>query len=212
MTHLACAETPAHPLNNSQMEAFRQLRYMFRGVTASLANSSGIFLGPAAHCDMVRPGAALYGINPTPSTQNLMEPVVTLKGRIAQIRHVERGATVGYGAAWTAPRASRIAIISVGYGDGYFRVAGTFPPVKRGAPLAAEAVVANKRCPVVGRISMDLLALDITAVTEGAARRGDYATLIGDGIAVEEFAAWSGTIGYEVLTNLGHRYHRVWAR
>jgi alanine racemase len=212
MTHLACAETPAHPLNTSQTEAFRQLRYMFRGVTASLANSSGIFLGPAAHCDMVRPGAALYGINPTSGSQNLMEPVVTLKGRIAQIRHVERGATVGYGAAWTAPRASRIAIVSVGYGDGYFRVAGTFPPAKRGASLAAEAVVANKRCPVVGRISMDLMALDITAVTEGAARRGDFATLIGDGITVEEFAAWSGTIGYEVLTNLGRRYHRVWTR
>jgi alanine racemase len=213
MTHLACAETPGHDLNNAQTEAFRQLRYLFRSVTASLANSSGIFLGPAAHCDMVRPGAALYGVNPTPASQNLMEPVVTLKGRIVQVRHVERGAAVGYGAAWTAPRASRIAIVSVGYGDGYPRIAGGFPAARKGAaPLTAEAVVASKRCPVVGRISMDLMALDITALTEGAARRGDFVTLIGDGITVDEVAAWSGTIGYEVLTSLGRRYRRVWMR
>jgi alanine racemase len=213
MTHLACADTPGHELNNAQTEAFRQLRYLFRGVAASLANSSGIFLGSAAHCDMVRPGAALYGINPTPASENLMEPVVTLKGRIVHLRNVERGAPVGYGAAWTAPKASRIAIVSIGYGDGYFRVAGSFPTAKKGAaPAAAQAVVANKRCPVVGRISMDLMALDITAVTEGAVRRGDYATLIGDGITVDELAGWSGTIGYEVLTRLGHRYHRVWTR
>ncbi len=213
MTHLACAETPGHDLNNAQTEAFRQLRYLFRGVTASLANSSGIFLGPAAHCDMVRPGAALYGINPTPASQNLMEPVITLRARIVQVRHVERGEPVGYGAAWTTPRASRIAIVSVGYGDGYFRGAGSFPTAKKGAaPAAAQVVVANRRCPVVGRISMDLMALDITALTEGAARRGDFVTLIGDGITVDELAGWSGTIGYEVLTNLGRRYRRVWAR
>jgi alanine racemase len=213
MTHLACAETPKHELNNAQTEAFRQLRYMFRGVSASLANSSGIFLGPSAHCDMVRPGAALYGVNPTPGAQNLMEPVVTLRGRIVQIRHIERGATVGYGAAWAAPRASRIAIVSIGYGDGYFRVAGSFPAGKRGAAAAAaEALVANRRCPVVGRISMDLMALDISALTEGAARRGDFVTLIGDGITVDEVAGWSGTIGYEILTNLGRRYRRVWKR
>jgi alanine racemase len=212
MTHLACADTPGHPLNKDQIEAFRQLRYMFRGVTASLANSSGIFLGPPAHCDMVRPGAALFGINPTPGAQNLMESTVTLKGRILHIRSVDRGATVGYGAAWTASRPSRIAIVSVGYGDGYFRGTGSFPGGRRGTPIPAQAVVANKRCPVVGRISMDLMALDITAVTEGAARRGDFATLIGDGITIDEFATWSGTIGYEVLTNLGRRYHRVWTR
>ncbi len=213
MTHLACAETPGHDLNNAQTEAFRQLRYLFRGVSASLANSSGIFLGPAAHCDMVRPGAALYGVNPTPASPNLMEPVVTLRARIVQVRHIERGAPVGYGAAWTAPRASRIAIISVGYGDGYFRGAGSFPTAKKGsAPAAAQVVVANRRCPVVGRISMDLMALDISALTEGAARRGDFVTLIGDGITVDEVAGWSGTIGYEVLTSLGRRYRRVWTR
>jgi len=211
MTHLACAETPGHDLNNAQTEAFRQLRYLFRGVSASLANSSGIFLGPAAHCDMVRPGAALYGVNPTPAAPNLMEPVITLRARIVQVRHVERGAPVGYGAAWTAPRASRVAIVSVGYADGYHRAAGSFPAGKKGA-APAQAVVGSKRCPVIGRISMDLMALDISALTEGAAKRGDFATLIGDGITVDEVADWSGTIGYEVLTSLGHRYRRVWMR
>ena len=161
---------------------------------------------------MVRPGAALFGINPTPAAQNLMEPTVTLKGRIVQIRSVERGGTVGYGATWTAPRPSRVAIVSVGYGDGYFRITGNVPAGKKGTPIPAQAVVANRRCPLIGRISMDLIALDITAVTEGAARRGDFATLIGDGISVDEFATWCGTIGYEVLTDLGHRYHRVWLR
>jgi alanine racemase len=213
MTHLACAETPGHDLNSAQTEAFRQLRYLFRGVSASLANSSGIFLGPSAHCDMVRPGAALYGVNPTPAAPNLMEPVITLRARIVQVRHVERGATVGYGAAWTAPRASRVAIVSVGYADGYHRAAGSFPAGKKGAaPSAAQAVVGSKRCPVIGRISMDLMALDISALTEGAAKRGDFATLIGDGITVDEVADWSGTIGYEVLTSLGRRYRRVWTR
>src|SRR5262249_50990053 len=125
MSHLACAETPSHALNVKQVAVFRDLRFMFRGTATSLANSSGIFLGPATHCDMVRPGAALFGVNPTPATQNLMEPVVSLKARIVQVREVLRGETVGYGATWTAARASRVAVVSVGYGDGYPRAASS---------------------------------------------------------------------------------------
>ena len=203
MSHLACAETPGHELNAKQVAAFRELRFLFRGLATSLANSSGIFLGPAAHCDMVRPGAALYGVNPTPATQNLMEEVVTLNARIVQVRNVLRGASVGYGAAWTAGRASRIAVVSVGYADGYLRAAGE--------GKSAQAIVANRRCPLVGRISMDLMAFDVTGMAESRVRRGDFACLIGDGITVDEVAAWSGTIGYEVLTGLGRRHHRVWA-
>jgi alanine racemase len=209
MSHLACADTPAHPLNGKQIEAFRDLRFLFRGVPTSLANSSGIFLGPAAHCDMVRPGAALFGANPTPSTQNLMEPVVTLKARIVQVRSVPRGETVGYAATWTASRPSRIAIVSVGYGDGYPRAAseprGSAKPVTR-----PGAVIAGRRCPMAGRISMDLMAFDVTALPEEQVRRGDDATLLGHGITVDDVAAWSGTIGYEVLTGLGRRYRREW--
>jgi alanine racemase len=227
MSHLACADAPDHPLNARQVEAFRDLRYMFRGMPTSLANSSGIFLGPAAHCDMVRPGAALFGANPTPAHPNLMEPVVTLRTRIVQVRDVARGETVGYGATWAAPRASRIAIVSVGYGDGYPRAASEV----RGGVTAARnptmnpmmnalkrptgrsgpaAVIAGRRCPMAGRISMDLMAFDVTGAPEDQVRRGDGVTLIGGGITVDDVAAWSGTIGYEVLTNLGQRHRREW--
>ncbi len=201
MSHLACGDTPGHPLNAKQIEAFRNLRFMFRGTPTSLANSSGIFLGPSAHCDMVRPGAALYGANPTPATPNLMEPVVTLKARIVQTRDVPRGGTVGYGATWTAARASRIAIVSVGYGDGYPRAAsearGSVNPAARPAARSgAAALIAGRRCPMAGRISMDLMAFDVTSLPQDQARRGDDATLIGDGITVDDVAGWSGTIGY----------------
>ena len=204
MSHLACADTPEHPLNTRQIQLFRELRMMFRGVPASLANSSGIFLGPATHCDLVRPGAALFGINPTPAAANPMRQAVDLKARIVQLRRVPRGATVGYGAAWTAAEESRIAIVAVGYGDGYLRA---------GAALSGKrpvAIVAGKRCPVVGRVSMDLLAIDVTDLPEGSARRGDFATLIGGGIGVDDIGAAAGTIGYEVLTSLGRRYHRIY--
>jgi alanine racemase len=205
MSHLACAETPDHPMNDKQIRAFRDIRIHFRGVPSSLANSSGIFLGGTVHCDLVRPGAALYGVNPTPGKRNPMRPVVGLMGRILQVRHAKRGETAGYCAEWTASRASRLAIIAVGYGDGYFRAAAA----ARGKPAAA-VVIAGKRCPLAGRVSMDLIAVDVTDLPEGSVRRGDFATLIGAGIDVDDLAAASGTIGYEVLTHLGRRHQRVY--
>lgn len=205
MSHFACADAPDHPLNRRQVQVFREIRMMFRGTASSLANSAGIFLGASSHCDIVRPGLALYGANPTPGQPNPMRPVVELRGRIAQVRAVPRGATVGYGAAWTAAKASRIAIVSIGYGDGYSR-AGSGVGGK-----GAEVIVAGRRCPVIGRISMDLLAVDITALPETSVRRGDWATFIGCEIGVDDVAAMAGTIGYEVLTNLGRRFHRVWS-
>jgi alanine racemase len=218
MSHLACADTPSHPLNAKQIAAFRDLRFMFRGTPTSLANSSGIFLGPATHCDMVRPGAALFGVNPTPATLNLIEPVITLKARIVQVRAVPRGDTVGYGATWTASRASRVAIVSVGYGDGYPRAAGGARMGPKGklteqsAKSDAFALIAGQRCPMVGRISMDLMAFDVSLLPEEGVRRGAHATLIGDAITVDDVGSWSGTIGYEVLTSLGRRYRREWKR
>ncbi len=219
MSHLACADTPDHPRNAAQIEAFRELRFQFRGIATSLANSSGIFLGPAAHCDVVRPGAALFGVNPTPASQNLMAPAVRLEARVAQVREIARGATVGYGAAFTAAKPARIAIVSAGYADGYLRAGGGrnndkpgTKPSKRGDTAAAQAIIADQRCPIVGRISMDLMAFDVTDLPPQAVHRGTVATLIGDGITVDELASWSGTIGYEVLTNLGRRYRRVWKR
>jgi alanine racemase len=201
MSHLACADTPDHPLNDRQIQVFRDLRIMYRGITASLANSSGIFLGPATHCDLVRPGIALYGGNPTPAADNPMRPVVDVKGRIVQVRNLARGASVGYGATWTATRAAKIAIVSIGYADGYPRAAGGSDAV---------AMVAGRRCPIAGRISMDLLAVDVTELPDNVARRGDFATLLGEGIGVDELAAWGNTMSYEVLTRLGSRYARVY--
>jgi alanine racemase len=205
MTHLACAENIKHPLNAKQLTNFRAIAGRYAGVPASLANSSGIFLGGAYHFDLMRPGAALYGINPTPDADNPMQPVVGLKARILQIRQVERGDTVGYSATWTARRDSRIAVIAAGYADGYLRAGGSSDGTR-----GADVIIAGQRCPVAGRVSMDLLAVDVTDLPAGAARRGQMATLIGEGITADELAHHFGTIGYEVLTSLGRRYQRVY--
>ena len=205
MSHLACSEMPEHPLNQRQISAFREVRVLYRGIPSSLANSSGIFLGAPAHCDMVRPGVSLYGVNPTPGRKNPMRAVIGLQARIVQVRTVPRGETVGYDATWTAKQVTRLAVAAVGYADGYLRAASASDAAPGG-----DAIVAGTRCPLAGRISMDLLAIDVTALPDGAARRGELATLIGGEISVDDVATAAGTIGYEVLTSLGRRYHRVY--
>lgn len=205
MSHFACADDPGHSLNATQMAAFARVRQLFPGILGSLANSSGIFLGPDAHHDLVRAGAALYGANPTPAHLNLMRTVVRLDGRIVQVRHVAPGESVGYGASWTAKRPTRLAVVAIGYADGILRAAsGT--DLKAGA----DAVVAGHRCPIVGRISMDLMAIDATDLPHDTPRRGDFAALLDDDIGVDELASHAGTIGYEVLTNLGRRHWRIY--
>jgi alanine racemase len=205
MSHLACAETLNHPLNGKQVATFREIASLYSGVPASLSNSSGIFLGSQFQFDVVRPGAALYGVNPTQEADNPMQPVVELKARIVQTRNVERGEGVGYGGTWTARRPTKLAIVSAGYADGYFRAASSNDGTR-----GAEVVVAGKRCPIAGRVSMDLIAIDVTDLPNNAARRGHMVTLIGEGITVDELAHHFGTIGYEVLTSLGRRYARVY--
>ncbi len=205
MSHFACSEEPAHPLNAKQMGIFREIRSLFPGVPGSLANSSGIFLGPDAHHDLVRPGVALYGANPTPGHVNLMRPVVRLEGRIVQVREVAPGATVGYSATWAAKRPTRLAIVSIGYADGFLRAASATD-----TRAGTDAIVAGLRCPIAGRVSMDLIALDVTEVAEKAVRRGNLVTLLGDDITIDDLAAYAGTIPYEVLTSLGRRYRRVY--
>ena len=171
----------------------------------SLSNSSGIFLSPQFQFDLVRPGAALYGVNPTPEADNPMQPVVDLKARIVQIRNIDRGETVGYGGTWTARRPTRLAIVAAGYADGYFRAASSNDGTR-----GADVVVAGKRCPIAGRISMDLMVVDVTELDKNAVRRGHMVTLIGEGITVDELAHHFGTIGYEVLTSLGRRFARIY--
>jgi alanine racemase len=207
MSHFAASDEPDHPLNAQQVQTLRDVRQLFPHIPASLSNSSGIFLGAPAHFDIVRPGIALYGGNPTPWTDNPMEPVVELKARIVQTRTVENGATVGYNTTWTARRPTRIAIASTGYADGYPRPAGTSDTLTGGF-----AVVGGQRCPVIGRVSMDLVAIDVTDVPDltNGKRRGDVVTLLGDGIGIDDLAGWGRTISWDVLTRLGRRSHRVW--
>jgi alanine racemase len=205
ISHLASAEQLNSPINAKQLTAFREIASLFSGVPASLSNSSGVFLGAQFQFDLVRPGAALYGVNPTPEADNPMLPVVELKARIVHIRNLERGEGVGYGGTWTARRPTKLAIVSAGYADGYFRAASSNDGTR-----GAEVVVAGKRCPIAGRVSMDLMAVDITDLPANAARRGHMVTLIGEGITVDELAHHFGTIGYEVLTSLGRRYARVY--
>jgi alanine racemase len=205
MSHLACAEIAGHPLTANQIRLFRELRMLYHGVPASLANSSGIYVGDTAHFDLARPGAALYGINPTPGQTNPMRNVVELNGRILQVRKVAQGDTVGYGAAWTARRASRIAVVALGYADGLLR-AGSGVDRKGGS----TAIVAEKSCPVVGYVSMDLACVDVTDLADNAVRRGDMAAFIGENLPIDEAAASAGTIGYEILVRLGPRCHLVY--
>jgi alanine racemase len=202
MSHLACAEVQDHPLNASQIRLFRELRMLYHGVPASLANSAGIFIGDTAHFDVARPGAALYGINPMPGRTNPMRNVLTLSGLVLQVRKVPQGESVGYGATWNAKRASRIAVAALGYADGLLR-AGSGPDRKAGG----SAIVAKKRCPIVGYISMDLTCIDVTDLPNNAVRRGDSATFIGEDLLIDEVAASAGTIAYEVLVRLGSRCH-----
>lgn len=200
ISHLACADEAAHPMNAQQLTLFRLTLADLPRAPASLAASSGIFLGADYHFDMVRPGAALYGINPTPPNPNGMAQVIRLKGRIVQVRDVDSGMTVGYGAAHRMERAGRIATVAVGYADGWLRSAS-----HRGS-----AGIAGRRVPVIGRISMDLMTLDVTAIDPALARPGAFVDLIDETHGVDEIAATAGTIGYEILTSLGARYHRIY--
>jgi alanine racemase len=206
MSHLACADQPDHPMNSAQNQRFAAIRAKFPGIAGSLSNSAGIINGAAYHHDLVRPGIALYGGRAVAGRPNPSRPVVHLAGRITQVRTVEAGQTVGYGATWTAPRRSRIAIISAGYADGYFRLAG--PDAQKSG---AQVHVAGRLVPVVGRVSMDMITVDVTDVPAADLDRGQTVELLGHNIGVDDLAATASTIGYEVLTNLGSRYARVYS-
>ena len=198
MSHFACADTPDHPLNRAQMERFAAVRSRFSALPGSLANSAGVFLGEPARHDLVRPGIALYGGASHPDAT--MAPVVTAEALVLQVRSARAGETVGYGGDFTLKRDSRLAILAAGYADGYLRSAGSADD-RPGARVALGGHFA----PVVGRVSMDLIAADVTDLPDGVARRGAYAELFGPTVAIDEVADQSGTIAYELLTGLSRR-------
>jgi alanine racemase len=200
LTHLACADEPDHPLNRAQLEAFDRLRSLWPAARTSIGNSAGLLLGREFQGDLARPGIALYGGNPFRRAPSAVEPVVTLKGRILQLRDIAPGTAVGYGASFVAGDAMRVATVGIGYADGYFRSLGN----------CGIAEISRRRVPLVGRVSMDLICFDVTAIPRDEVAEGDWATLIGGSIALEEVAALAGTINYEVLTALGDRYERVY--
>lgn len=198
VSHLACASEPAHPMNRAQLEAFRAARRLLPRAPASLAASSGIFLGGDFHFDVVRAGAALYGINPAPGRPNPMKPVLRLRAKILQVRDVDSGETVGYGATHRIDRPGRIATIAIGYADGWLRSSA-----HRGF-----ARIAGKPAPVVGQISMDLVTLDVTGLDPGSVHPGAYVDLLDERYGVDDAAFAAQTIAYEVLTSLGSRFLR----
>lgn len=200
MSHFACADEPGHPMNARQRDAFRAAVARLPAAPTSLANSAGLFLGPDFRGDVVRPGIALYGGAPTAGAANPMRPVVRLDARILQRREIDRNSTVGYGASYRARRVSRIATVAVGYADGFLRSLSN----------AGRAVIGGRDVPIVGRVSMDLITLDVTDVAEEASRPGAVVQLIGPERPVDTIAAEAGTIAYEILTALGSRYHRVY--
>lgn len=205
-THLASADVPGDAgaaTTQAQLARFTQVRAALagQGLTPALvhiANSAGILRFPEAHARAVRPGLALYGVLPTGVPDAPLAPVLRWTSAIAVVRELPAGAPVSYGGLWTAPRASRVATIPVGYADGY----------PRRATGAAQVIVGGTRCPVVGAVCMDLIVVDVTDVP--AARVGDEVVLIGDGISPAEVAGWAHTIPYEVLTGVGKRVPRVY--
>lgn len=205
MSHFVSSEEPRNPLNAQQIARFDEIRALLRDVPASLGNSSALFLPQRPFYDLVRPGYALYGGNPTPGMPNPMKPIVSLEVPIQQTRWIEAGETVGYNAQWTARRRTRLATLLAGYADGLPRTMGATND-QRGV----EVVIAGQRCPLVGRVSMDLCVADATDLPEASAQPGACAQFLGDVVGVDELGERSRTIGYHILTGLGSRYRRVY--
>lgn len=200
MTHLACADDIRSDMSRRQLADFTAALKRLPRAPASFANSAGIFHGPDFHFDLCRPGCALYGVNPTPHLANPMQGTIRLDARVLQVRNVDSPMTVGYGASHRVERKGKVATIAVGYADGYLRsLSGRGHVYVNGVPA-----------PVVGRVSMDLVTVDVTDLPEGAVQAGGLVELIGPNRPVDTVAAEAGTIGYEILTSLGPRYHRVY--
>lgn len=200
MSHFACSDESGHEMNARQARAFAQIAAAFPDTLKSLCNSSGIFRDAGWHYDVLRPGFALYGGNPTPETKNPMQPVVSLHVRILQTRDVKKGEAAGYGATHTFDRDTRTATVALGYADG----------IPRSGSNSARLFWNGHPCPIAGRISMDLTIVDIGGITGKAPQQGDLLEILGTRQSVDDLANDCGTIGYEILTSLGSRYERTY--
>jgi alanine racemase len=201
MSHLACGDDKSTARNRKQLKLFAELRRLYPHLPASIANSPGIFLGKDFALDMTRPGVGLYGGNPTPYARNPVRPVAHLHARVLQVRDVAKGDSVGYSATWTAKRKTKVAILAAGYRDGIPRKLSS-----NNSRKPAQVWLGGKRCPIIGRVSMDMMCVDVSAAPR--AKEGDLAEIFGKHISVDECAGWAETISYELLTHLGSRYAR----
>ncbi len=203
MSHLACSDEPQNPMNQRQRALFDVLRARLPPARASLANSGGVFLGAEYHYDLVRPGIALYGGRAHEGGANPMRWVVRFQARILQVRDVAAGDPVGYGATFKVDRPSRVATLACGYADGFLRAlsvsTGSAGPV---GYIGAHPV------PIIGRVSMDLITVDVTDVPANLALRGNWVEVLGSRTTIDDLTDRAGTIGYELLTRLGRRVHR----
>lgn len=198
MTHFACADQAEHEMNREQLVRFEQLRRRLPRARTSIAGSAGIFIDAAHRGDVVRPGIALYGGNPFTGRDNPMEPVASLHGQILQLREIDEACTVGYGATYAVTPPARIAVVGVGYADGYPRCLGN----------RAVAALGGVRVPVIGRVSMDLLCVDVSGIAPERVRVGGWVELFGAVVTLDEIAEAAGTISYEILAGLGSRLER----
>jgi alanine racemase len=203
MSHLACADEPRHPLNRLQRDRFDPAAAAFPGLPRSLANSAGIHHGPDYHFEMVRPGIALYGGASYPGADS--EAVVTAEARILQVRRVGKGDSVGYGAAARLDRDSRIAILGAGYADGLLRAAEVNGEARR-----RQVWINGFLAPLVGRVSMDLIAVDVTDIPAEQVGPDGWAELFGANLSIDGVADAAGTIAYELLTRLSQRAERTY--
>lgn len=198
MSHLVSAEEPDDPVCRRQLELFKPWRERFPFALGCLANSSGIFLGREFHFDLVRPGAALYGVAPVAGQPNPMRPVVHVQARLIQCREIAAGEGVGYNHTWRARRSTRLATVSVGYADGYLRSASSRSQLRfRGMAV-----------PLVGRVSMDTVTVDVTDVDAALLSPGALFDVVDEVQDINALAREANTNAYEILTSLGARYRR----
>ncbi len=214
MSHMACADEPDHPMNKSQRDIFEGLRPLVPTAPESLAASDGLMLGSQYHYDLVRPGYALYGGQAFKGTRTPVVPVVSSYAKVLQVRDVVPGHAVGYSATYKVTRQSRIAVLSLGYADGFSRQLSSCsqqPNETSDTQRPTPCVAFNgHKAPIIGRVSMDLITVDITDLEEENISRGHWAEIIGPTISLEEYGSAAETIGYEMLTRLGHRFHHLY--